>query len=178
LDFLLEVTLFLLAAVVAVPIFQWLGFGAVLGYLVAGVVMGPSLFGVIDDVESMLQFSKIGVILLLFLVGLELAPQRLWVMRHNIFGLGMAGVVVCAVPIGLVALWSFGLDWQASLIVGLGLSFSSTAFAMQVLAEHNELSSPWPQRLCHAAVQVHCAASPAGGDSPDERGQQCLHVAR
>ena len=141
-DFLLEVTLFLLAAVIAVPIFQWLGFGAVLGYLVAGVVMGPSLFSVIDDVESMLQFSKIGVVLLLFLVGLELAPKRLWVMRHNIFGLGMAGVLACALPIGLAAFWGFGLDWQASLIVGLGLSFSSTAFAMQVLAEHNELSSP------------------------------------
>ena len=141
-DFLLEVTLFLLAAVIAVPIFQWLGFGAVLGYLVAGVIMGPSLFSVIDDVESMLQFSKIGVVLLLFLVGLELAPQRLWVMRHNIFGLGMAGVLVCALPIGLAAFWGFGLDWQGALIVGLGLAFSSTAFAMQVLAEHNEMSSP------------------------------------
>ena len=141
-DFLLEVTLLLLAAVIAVPVFQWLGFGAVLGYLVAGVIMGPSLFGVIDDVESMLQFSKIGVVLLLFLVGLELAPQRLWVMRHNIFGIGMAGVLVCAVPLCLIAFSGFGLNWQASLIIGLGLAFSSTAFAMQALSELNELSSP------------------------------------
>lgn len=140
-DFLLEVTLFLFAAVVAVPIFQWMGFGAVLGYLVAGVIMGPSLFSVIDDVESMLRFSKIGVVLLLFVVGLELAPQRLWVMRHNIFGQGMAGVVGCAVPMGAVAWAGFGLDWQTSSIIALGLAFSSTAFAMQVLSEHNELSS-------------------------------------
>ena len=140
-DFLVEVTIFLLGAVIAVPIFRKLGFGAVLGYLAAGVIIGPSVLGAIDDVDSILQLSKIGVVLLLFLVGLELAPRRLWVMRHNIFGLGMSGVLACSAPIGAVAYWGFDLSWQASMIIGLGLGFSSTAFAMQALAERNELST-------------------------------------
>ncbi len=133
--------IFLLAAVIAVPLFRKLGFGAVLGYLAAGVIIGPSVLGLVDDVDEILHFAKIGVVLLLFLVGLELAPHRLWVMRHSIFGLGMVGVLAPAIPIGAVAYWGFGLSWQAALIIGLGLAFSSTAFAMQALAERNELST-------------------------------------
>ena len=91
-SFVLEITIFLAAAVVAVPLFRLLGLGAVLGYLAAGVLIGPSALGLITDVDSILQLSKIGVVLLLFLVGLELAPRRLWVMRRSIFGLGLLGV--------------------------------------------------------------------------------------
>lgn len=140
-SFMLEVTIFLIAAVVAVPLFRLLGFGAVLGYLAAGVLIGPSALGLIDDVDSILQMAKIGVVLLLFLVGLELAPRRLWVMRRSIFGLGLLGVTACALPFALIAWGLFGLSWQAALIVGPGLAFSSTAFAMQALAERNELAT-------------------------------------
>lgn len=136
---MLEITIFLAAAVVAVPLFRLLGLGAVLGYLAAGVLIGPSALGLITDVDSILQLSKIGVVLLLFLVGLELAPRRLWVMRRSIFGLGLFGVTACALPFALLAWGVFGLSWQAALIVGPGLAFSSTAFAMQALAERNEL---------------------------------------
>jgi len=141
-DFLYEATLFLVAAVIAVPLFRRLGFGAVLGYLAAGVLIGPSALGLVADVDNILQFAKIGVVLLLFLVGLELSPHRLWVMRQSIFGLGLLGVVASAVPLGVVAHWGFGLDWQAALVIAFGLAFSSTAFAMQALAERNELASP------------------------------------
>lgn len=138
---LYQATLFLLAAVIAVPLFRRLGAGAVLGYLAAGVVIGPSVLGLVSDVEAILEFAKIGVVLLLFLVGLELAPRRLWVMRHNILGLGMAGVLAPAVAFGVVAWLLFDLDWQAALLIGFGLGFSSTAFAMQTLAERNEIAS-------------------------------------
>ncbi len=133
--------IFLLAAVIAVPIFRKIGCGAVLGYLAAGVIIGPSVLGLVDDVDAILEFAKIGVILLLFLVGLELAPHRLWVMRRSIFGLGLVGVTAAAIPIGAISYWGFGLSWQAGLVIGLGLAFSSTAFAMQALAERNELST-------------------------------------
>jgi len=139
---LYQAAIFLVAAVIAVPLFRKLGFGAVLGYLAAGVIIGPSVLGLVDDVDAILEFAKIGVILLLFLVGLELAPHRLWVMRRSIFGLGMVGVTAAAIPIGVLAWWIFGLSWQAALVIGLGLAFSSTAFAMQALAERNELSTP------------------------------------
>lgn len=136
-----QASIFLLAAVIAVPLFRQLGCGAVLGYLAAGLVIGPSVLGLVDDVEAILEFAKIGVVLLLFLVGLELAPRRLWVMRHNILGLGMAGVLASAIPIGIGAWALFDLAWQAALLVGFGLGFSSTAFAMQALAERNELAT-------------------------------------
>lgn len=139
---MLEITIFLIAAVIAVPLFRLLGLGSVLGYLAAGVLIGPSALGLIDDVESILQLSKVGVVLLLFLVGLELAPRRLWVLRRSIFGLGLLGVTACALPFALLAWQGFGLSWQAAIIVGPGLAFSSTAFAMQALAERKELASP------------------------------------
>ena len=119
-SFVLEITIFLAAAVVAVPLFRLLGLGAVLGYLAAGVLIGPSALGLITDVDSILQLSKIGVVLLLFLVGLELAPRRLWVMRRSIFGLGLLGVTAMRIRSdgGLAddAEWGFKLP-EAMLIM-------------------------------------------------------------
>ena len=100
-----EFIIYLLCAAIAVPIFSKLGFGSVLGYLAAGVVVGPYGLGLIGEVESKLHFAELGVVLLLFIIGLELQPSRLWVMRHSIFGLGTAQVVGTAVVIALAGRW-------------------------------------------------------------------------
>src|SRR5258705_1064136 len=112
--------MFLIAAVVAVPLFRRFGLGAVLGYLVAGVVMGPFGMHLVKDPESMLSFSELGVVMLLFVIGLELSPQRLWVMRRRVFGLGGLQVSISALAIG-ITMARLGLGWKASLVIGLGL---------------------------------------------------------
>ncbi|MDH3640248.1 MAG: monovalent cation:proton antiporter-2 (CPA2) family protein, partial [Gammaproteobacteria bacterium] len=137
---LTEAVVFLGAAVVAVPVFKRLGFGAVLGYLTAGIVIGPAGLGIIRDVDNILHFAEFGVVLLLFVIGLELQPSRLWVMRKSVFGLGGAQVLVSAVLLGTAALL-LGLDPTAAVVVGFGLSLSSTAFALQMLAEKKQLTT-------------------------------------
>ena len=135
-----ETAIFLAAAVVAVPLFRLLGFGSVLGYLVAGVAIGPDGLRLITDVDNILHFAEIGIVLLLFIIGLELQPSRLWVLRHSVFGLGALQVAACAVPLGLAA-WGFGLDPVGAAIVGAGLALSSTAFVLQLLAERGQLTT-------------------------------------
>ncbi|EYF01274.1 monovalent cation:proton antiporter-2 (CPA2) family protein [Chondromyces apiculatus] len=133
--------IFLAAAVIAVPIFTRLGLGSVLGYLAAGVVIGPSGFGFVGEVEQTLHFAELGVVLLLFLVGLELEPARLWRMRASVFGTGGAQVAVTAGIVAAAAA-ALGLGWRGALVAGVGLAMSSTAFALQVLGEKNEMGSP------------------------------------
>ncbi len=133
-----QVAIFLLTAVLIVPIFQRLKLGAVLGYLAAGMIIGPWGLGVIGDVESTLKFSELGVVLLLFLIGLELEPRRLWTLRNSVFGLGGAQVAATGVVIGLLAL-AAGFSWQAALIIGFGCAMSSTALVMSSLAERGQL---------------------------------------
>lgn len=138
---LAEAAVFLGAAVLAVPIMTRLGLGSVIGFIVAGVLIGPSGFGLISEVESTLHFAELGVVFLLFLIGLELQPSRLWQMRGLVFGLGafqMAGTTL-----GLSAVMMFaGFDWKPAIVLALALSLSSTAFALQVLAERSELAAP------------------------------------
>ncbi|MFP0198877.1 MULTISPECIES: monovalent cation:proton antiporter-2 (CPA2) family protein [Pseudomonas] len=134
--------IFLSASVLIVPISKHLQLGAVLGYLLAGVLIGPSAFGLIGDPQSVSRISELGVVLLLFLLGLEMSPQRLWVMRKTVLGVGLTQVLLTALVIGAVALISFGQSLDRSLILGFGLALSSTAFGLQILAERNELSSP------------------------------------
>jgi monovalent cation:proton antiporter-2 (CPA2) family protein len=133
-----QVAIFLLTAVLIVPIFQRLKLGAVLGYLAAGMVIGPWGLGVIANVESTLNFSEFGVVLLLFLIGLELEPRRLWTLRNSVFGLGGAQVAATGAVIGLLAL-AAGFSWQAALIIGLGCAMSSTALVMTSLSERGQL---------------------------------------
>jgi monovalent cation:proton antiporter-2 (CPA2) family protein len=133
-----QVAIFLLTAVLIVPIFQRLKLGAVLGYLAAGMVIGPWGLGVIANVESTLNFSEFGVVLLLFLIGLELEPRRLWTLRNSVFGLGGAQVAATGAVIGLLAL-AAGFPWQAALIIGLGCAMSSTALVMTSLSERGQL---------------------------------------
>lgn len=137
---LVETSIFLGAAVVAVPIFKKLGLGSVLGYLAAGSLIGPFGLGLVKDVHDILHFSEIGVVLLLFIIGLELKPSRLWVLRKSVFGLGLAQVVLTAAiltPLFTTA----NLPLSTSIIAGLGLALSSTAFALQILAEKNQMTS-------------------------------------
>lgn len=134
------VIVFLVAAVIAVPLFRRLGFGAVLGYLAAGVVIGPSVLKLVSDTQSVLAVSELGVVMMLFVIGLELSPSRLWVMRKPVFLVGGAQVLVSAVFIAL-ALSSVALGIKAAIVVGLALALSSTAVGLQILAERKELTT-------------------------------------
>lgn len=140
-----EVLMMLGGALLAAPIFKRLGLGTILGYLAAGVVIGPILHQIRDG-EGLLGVAELGVVFLLFLIGLELKPSRLWSMRHDIFGLGIAQVVVTGLILaGLVLL--FGLEeWDGALIIGFGLALSSTAFAMQILDERGDTNTRYGQR--------------------------------
>ena len=132
--------IFLIAAVVAVPLFYRLGLGAVLGYLVVGAVMGPFGLQLVHDPQRTLAVSELGVVMLLFVIGLELSPARLWVMRRQVFGIGGLQVGISALLIG-AATMLLGLGWKADLVIGLGLALSSTAVGLQLLAERKELNS-------------------------------------
>ena len=133
---LVNALVYLVAAVIAVPIAKRLGLGAVLGYLLAGMAIGPWGLRLIDRVEDILHFSEFGVVLLLFLIGLELDPKRLWSMRKPIFGWGGAQVGAVSTLLFCAGLL-LGLDWRAALIAALGLSLSSTAIALATLSERN-----------------------------------------
>lgn len=135
-----DAALFLAAAVVAVAVFRFLGLATVLGYLAAGVVIGPFAFGFVEDPASILHFAEIGVVFLLFLIGLEMQPSRLWVLRRTVFGLGASQVVITALVLSAVLI-GLGLAWRDAAVLGVALALSSTAFVIQLLAERNELRS-------------------------------------
>jgi glutathione-regulated potassium-efflux system ancillary protein KefC len=130
--------IYLSAAVIAVPLARAVGLGSIIGYLAAGIVIGPWGLGLVADVESILHFAEIGVVLMLFLVGLELEPKRLWNLRRPIFGWGSVQVLGCAALLLAIGL-AFGYPWRISVVAALGLALSSTAIALQVLNERNLL---------------------------------------
>ncbi len=126
--------IYLVAAVLIVPIAARLGIGAVLGYLLAGIAIGPWGLGFISDVDEILHFSELGVVFLMFIIGLELNPAKLWALRRSIFGVGAAQVLVSAAILG-VLLWLTDFSWQAAVIGGIGLAMSSTAMALQLMRD-------------------------------------------
>ncbi|MDB5944982.1 MAG: glutathione-regulated potassium-efflux system protein KefC [Ramlibacter sp.] len=130
--------IYLGAAVLVVPLSRALGLGSIIGYLAAGIAIGPWGLGLVTNVEDILHFAEFGVVLMLFLVGLELEPKRLWSLRRPIFGWGSAQVLGCAAVL-FVAAVAAGASWQVSLVAALGLALSSTAIALQVLGERNLL---------------------------------------
>ena len=130
--------LYLAAAVLTVPVARALGLGAIIGYLAAGIAIGPWGFGWVSNVQDILHFAEFGVVLMLFLVGLELQPTRLWSLRRPIFGLGSAQVLGCALLLCAAALLA-GFSWRVALVGSLGLALSSTAIALQSLGERNQL---------------------------------------
>ena len=134
--------IFLLAAVIAVPLAKRLQLGAVIGYLLAGVAIGPQALGLIHDTESVSHISELGVVLLLFIIGLELSPKRLWLMRKSVFGVGLAQVLLTGALLAGIALFGFGQSMPAAVVAGLGLALSSTALGLQSLAESKQLNAP------------------------------------
>lgn len=130
--------IYLGAAVIAVPLSRAVGLGSILGYLAAGIAIGPYGFGLVSNVDDILHFAEFGVVLMLFLVGLELEPRRLWSLRRPIFGWGSAQVLGCAALL-FVAGVAAGAPWRVALVASLGLALSSTAIALQVMGERNLL---------------------------------------
>jgi len=137
-SWLINSFIYLSAAVIAVPLSKALGLGSIIGYLAAGMAIGPWGLGLVTNVEDILHFAEFGVVLMLFLVGLELEPKRLWSLRRPIFGWGTAQVLGCALLLTGVAM-GFGVGWRTALVAGLGLALSSTAIALQVMNERNLL---------------------------------------
>jgi len=138
---MLDALIFLGSAVVFVPLASRIGLGSVLGYLLAGCVIGPHLSGLVHNVESIMHFAELGVVLMLFVIGLELDPKRLWGMRKLVFGGGALQTASCSLAIAAAAMLT-GLGWQPALVAGLALSLSSTAIAVQTMNERNLLNSP------------------------------------
>ena len=137
---LINSLIYLAAAVVAVPIAKKLGLGSIIGYLAAGIAIGPWGLKLVTNVQDILHFAEFGVVLMLFLVGLELEPKRLWELRRPIFGWGSAQMALCALAITAVAV-ACGVDWKIALIAGLGLALSSTAIALQAINERNLMTT-------------------------------------
>src|ERR1700736_5029956 len=158
---LAQIAIFLAAAVVAIPIFRRFKLGSVLGYLAAGIIIGPACLGLISRIDSTLHFAEFGIVLLMFVIGLELQPSRLWVLRKPIFGLGTAQVLVTTVIISAAAYFSISPTWQSALVIGFGLSMSSTALALQLLAERGQLSSQYGRSAFSILLFQDIAVMPA-----------------
>src|ERR1700722_17015854 len=131
----------LAAAAIAVPLSRRAGFGSVLGYLLAGVAIGPSGMGLVTDVDQISEVSALGVTMLLFLIGLEVRPARLWVMRRAVFGLGGAQVVLSALPLAALS-HAPGIAWTGAAVLGVGFALSSTAIVLPMLAERDLMTTP------------------------------------
>jgi CPA2 family monovalent cation:H+ antiporter-2/glutathione-regulated potassium-efflux system protein KefB len=138
---ILTIAILLATAVVLVPISRRLGLGSVLGYLVGGALIGPSGLRLVTNVDEIAAVSELGIIMLLFLIGLEVRPQRLWVMRRAVFGLGSAQVAVTAAAVAALA-HGLGADWPSAAILGVGFALSSTAIVLPMLAERDLMGTP------------------------------------
>lgn len=143
---LVSVVALLGAAVIAVPLFKRLGLGSVLGYLAAGLAIGPFGLGLFHDPQSIIHVAELGVVMFLFVIGLEMKPSHLWSLRHQIFGLGSMQVILAAFILTLVGM-AFGFAWQVAFVSASGFVLTSTAIVMQVLGERNDLNSPSGQRM-------------------------------
>lgn len=183
--FLIDAAIYLGAAVVAVPVFKRLRLGSVVGYLAAGALIGPNALGLVDDAESALHFAEFGVVLLLFVIGLELQPSRLWRLRTYIFGLGLIQVALTGVVIAAGLAASGWLGWQASVAVGGALALSSTAFAVQILRERGDLTRPYGDRAFSillfqdlAIVPMLAVVAVLAPQTGDATGEAWLNVVR
>ena len=134
------------AALVFVTLFRRLGLGATLGYIVGGAVIGPQVLGLVRDAQSVMSVSEIGIALLLFLVGMELQPSRLWRLRHDIFGLGLLQVLLCGAALTALIYFGLGISIEASLAIGMPLALSSTAQILPMLRSSGELNQPYGER--------------------------------
>ena len=143
---LLTLFVLLVVAVVLVSISRKFGFGSILGYLLGGVLIGPSGLRLVTDVNSISEISELGVLILLFIIGLELRLPRIWAMRRSVFGLGAAQMIVTGSALAVIV-HAKGQPWAASAILGLGLALSSTAIVLPMLAERNLLALTFHDQL-------------------------------
>ena len=143
---LAQVVVLLAAGVIAAPIFKRIGLGSVLGYLAAGLVIGPFGFGAFSDPQAIIHIAELGVVMFLFIIGLEMQPSRLWSMRKDIFGLGALQVLTCMVGLTLIGL-ALGFSLIPSFVAGTGFVLTSTAIVMQMLQERNSMSTLKGQRI-------------------------------
>lgn len=150
-DFLTLALVFLVAAVIAVPVANRVKLGSIVGYLVAGVLIGPQVLGLIPDGRTVLAVAELGIVMFLFLVGLDMKPMRIWGMRKDIFGLGGLQVALTT----LVVMWvpfAFGRSLEASFVAGMGLAITSTGILMQILSERGEVQAPHGQRAFAVSI--------------------------
>ena len=182
-DILFESVIYLVAAIISVPISRALGFGSVLGYLAAGILIGPFGISLVSEYEHTLHAAEFGVVLLLFVIGLELQPSRLWVMRRMVFGLGALQVLISTTAIAGLAWW-FGIQISAALVIGATLALSSTAFVLQMLAEKKQLTTSYGRAAFSILLFQDLAAiplialMPLLGNSAGENPFDLLQLAR
>ncbi len=138
---LIELITLSTAAVVFVPLFRKVGLGAILAYLFSGIIIGPFVLGLISDTQEILHFSELGIVFLLFVIGLELSPNKLWALRRSIFGLGLLQVLLTGMLFYLIGVYFIGLTPALAYIAGFGLALSSTAFSIQILEDTNQLKT-------------------------------------
>lgn len=159
-DLVTPALIYLSLSVVLVPLFQKLGLGSVLGYLAAGVILGPHAAGLVKDVSSVSAFAEFGVVFLLFVIGLELQPRKLWGLRKELIGFGGLQILLCSLGLGfLVKL--FALPWTQAFVIGFSLSLSSTAFAIQTLIERKQLKTEYGQTSFAILLMQDIVAIPA-----------------
>ena len=159
--FVIYALIFLAFSVVFVPISKKFGFGSVLGYLVAGALIGPSAFSLVQGSESLAHFAELGVVFLLFLIGLELQPKRLWAMKHQLTVLGLGQTLGSTLILGLIFKLAVHTSWESSFVAGFALALSSTAFSLQSLIEKGELKTPFGQGAFSVLLMQDILAIPA-----------------
>ena len=159
-SFINQSLFFIASAVILVPIFHKLGLGSILGYLVAGIIVGPYGLSMVHETEMLKHFAELGVILLLFIIGLEIQPSKLWSMRRRLFGMGNLQIVSCTLVFMSVAIFS-GISPIAAFVIGFGLSLSSTAFALQTLQDKSQLGTEYGQSSFAVLLMQDLIAIPA-----------------
>ena len=157
---LLQVTLFLAASLLLVPLLKHLGIATVLGYLFTGIVLGPSVLNIAHDPKAIMELAEFGVIFLMFIIGLELRPQRLWDMRQSIFVMGSLQVVLTGIALTALVFFALSQSIAASIVIGFALSLSSTAFALQLLNEKQQLNTSFGQQSFSILLFQDIAAIP------------------
>ncbi|MDF2983595.1 MAG: potassium transporter [Devosia sp.] len=157
---LVQVVALLGAGVIAVPLFRRLGLGSVLGYLAAGLAIGPFGFGLVGDPQAVLHAAELGVVLFLFIVGLEMEPAKLWGLRKEIFGLGILQVGLCGLLLTLAGIFLLGLAPPVAFVAGMGFVLTSTAIVMQILSERGELQTPAGQKIVSVLLLEDLAIVP------------------
>lgn len=174
-SFLLQATIFLGASLILVPLGKRLGIATVLGYLFTGILLGPSVLNIAHDPEAIMELAEFGVILLMFLIGLELRPQRLWEMRDSIFVMGSLQVLISGAVLMLIVLLLFQQQLSVSFVIGFALALSSTAFVLQLLTEKQQLNTTYGQQSFSILLFQDIAAIPLLAIIPLLAGTESTH---